>query len=1108
MMKKLTALAATLLLTLGVLLLCTSCGSVKELSVDKDHLPQTVFVEGNDLDLSAGQLLADDKTVSLTDPEVSVTGYDKNTVGKQTLTISYKGKETSLEVTVTPRFQPAESYLYFVGETIDAVSIRLRVTRDDGTNFSVSVGDEGVEVTGFSTDTATDALRLNVACRHDNTDYTGSFTVIVADPTVSFKKPRKSAYGSHELTLDVTGASLTLKNADGKVTRNISSDALTFTGYDPASVTAENPSATETVKAMWHGREMATFDVTVTYSDVSRVKDAAKTLSAIDWSHYEYPTDGKMYQPAGVTDADGKLAMSALELYYSLSAKDADFVMPAELDSIARLAIIYGYNEFYAAIKRAYADVFTLALDGGSVYLEYTCDTIDTARAGLAKLAAAEDDDTKLIFKYGNLLKNEKLSEKCGETVIYQGAEMNGQVVDLAVGHLMTIMYDSSFFLKIEHVLEKMIAIPDLLTVPAVWTADTLATYADSIEAVYTKFVEISLSDATDGGIYGIVNSWREGHDVFEILYRYYYGVSKDTDTDVSEAALKKINKMVDFYLPGPLEDLRTSVLSATLVQRYMASGAQQAQYGQFPALMESTMFFSYYQDATEQIAALIEEGDEMYIFLYANVFAQSVLSLQVGSYGYYALQSTSAFDDDCLAIMKQYLAVWEAYEEDPTYANTTDFSTKVDAMFRAFVALRPNQQKNVLATINYLYGSLDFMALYPSENGLYSEFASFIYANYVTALGIDLTAEEGDPKYDLFLDLMAALECYANGFYSNFGEFMSDAATVFATLSADDRTLFESKLGFLYTDMKDKFANFTKKTEGEGEEEKVTYEFNGVTLTDEWKAVFDEMNGELTRLSTAEQYIEGILAQLTGQSTPLYLSYLASFERVRLLENKILTEGDDTVLFYYYNQVAADGEFPSYKSVYDARGNYQRYLILLGVDVDTYEGFAALRTFLMNYADYFWTIGQLMNVMDPLASTSSFELTPASLKAMFAAFRALSADEKYMMLGIDSLNLYYGGLEAYFATVWQSNTNLSKLASALLAVEIAYITYDAYPDETYTYEDGSTMTTKELVVTSWDSFLLARRSLESDELTMFNEYFDDMYTYYYDVCEALAAEN
>lgn len=1118
-MKKLTALAATLLLTLGVLLLCTSCNAVKEISVDKDHLPQTVFVEGNALDLSAGCLLADDQSVSLTDPEVSVTGYDKDTVGKQTLTITYKGKETTLDVTVVPRFQAAENYLYFVGETMDAVGVRLRVTRDDGTTFSVSVGDEGVVVTGFTTETATESLSLDIVCREGGTDYTGSFTVAVADPSVTFKKPRKTAYGSHETTLDVTGASLTLKNADGKTTRNISSDALTFSGYDPDAVTEANPSATETVKVLWSGREVATFDVTVTYSNVSRVKAAAKTLSAIDWSHYEYPTDGKMYQPASATDEDGKLAMSALELYYSLSAKEADFVLPAELDSIARLAIIYGYNEFYATIKRAYEGVFDLGLNGGSVYLSYTCTTIDAARAGLAKLTAAEDDDTKLILKYGNLLKNEKLNEKCGETVIYEGAEVDGQTVDLAVGHLMTIIYDSSFFLKIEHVLEKMIAIPDLLTVPEGWTAADLADYADSIDAVYNKFVEISLSDATDGGIYEIVNGWRADKDIFEILYRYYYAGLTGTDDEVATAAKTKIEKMVDFYLPGPLEELRVAVLSATVMQKYMQSFAQQAtQYGQIPPLMESTMFFSFYQDMADLVADLLEGGDKMYLFLYTQVFTQSILSLQIGSYGYYALQGTSSFDEACIALLRQYLTIWEAYDQDNTYANTPEFATKVDEMFRAFVALRPNQQKNVLGAINYLYGSLDFMALYPSENGLYSEFASFVYATYLSALGITPVEKEidgvtvityDDPCYDLFCDLLGALECYANGLYSYFGDFMSDAADILAQLPEAKKALFTEKLGFLSENLDAKYANFTKKTEGEGEEEHTVYEFNGVTLPEEWQQIFDTMSGELTRITLAEFYIEGI-TQYGGSSTAMYLAYIASFERLRYLENRILTSGNDDVIFYYNYQVSKDGDVPLRDSIYDANGTYLRYLFLLGVDSGLYESddYADLRTFLLNYADYLWTVAQYMGVQDPLSAASSFAMTPDALKEMFTAFRTLSSNEKYLMLGIDSLNLYYGGLLNYFTALWTSNEKLPSVTSALLSVEIAYFTYEVLPDEVYTAEDGTTMTMKELVVSTWDSFLMAYGMLESDELSMFNEYFSDMYNYYYTVCEALAAED
>ncbi len=1122
MMKKLTALAATLLLTLGVLLLCTSCGGVKELSVDTEHLPQTVFVAGNELDLSAGSLLADGKAVPLTDPEVTVTGYDKDTVGKQTLTITYKGAETTLDITVAPRFETAEKYLYFVGETIDAVGVRLRVTRDNGTNFSVSVGDEGVEVTGFTTAAATDALTLNIACRNEGTDYTGSFAVMVADPAVSFKNPRKTSYGSHETTIDPTGASLTLKSADGKTTRNISSDTLTFAGYDPSLATETEPSVTETVRVLWHGREMATFTVTVNYSDVSRVKAAANTLSAIDWSHYDYPKDGKMYVPEGVTDADGKLAMRTLELYYSLTSKDADFILPAELDSIARLAVIYGYNEFYAAIKRAYADVFVLGLDSGSVYLEYTCEDIDTARAGLAKLLAAEDEDTKLIYRYGNLLKNEKLSQKCGETVIYKGAEMDGQAVDLAVGHLMTILYDSSFFTKIEHVLEKMIAIPALLDVPVDWAADTLSEYVDAIEAVYTKFVEISLSDATDGGIYGIVNSWREKQDIFEILYRYYYGVMKDTDETVASTAAKKLNKLVDFYLPGRLEELRFTVLSAALVQEQMRTAAQQVQqYGQLPSLMESTMFFSFYHETTGIIADLVAEDDEMYLFLYASVFAQSVLSLQVGSYGYYALQGTSAFDEACIAILKEYRSIWEECGKTKGYENSEEFSARVDAMFRAFVALRQTQQRNILSAINYLYGSVEFWALYPSEDGLYSKFASYIYATYVSALGLRLTEKEidgekvlvyDDPAYDLFLNLMGATESFANGIYSNFYHFMTDAENLYSSLTAEKKSLFDGKLGFLYTSCHEKFSHLTVTTEGEG---KVYTTFNGVTPDEEWQAVFDSLSNELTRISWAKMFIEE-LSEITGQSIPMYLAYLASYERVLRYEEQILSSGNADALTYYYHyssytEKEKENVSPSFslsERVYDARGDYQRYLLLLGVDEKEYEERStALRTFLAKYADYLWTAANSMGALDPLTETQAFSMDAASLKAMFADFRALSADEKYLMLKLDSLNLYYGGLEAHFASLWKSShPTLSARASALLAAELAYFSYEASPDGTVTDKDGNVMTTKEYALSVWEAFNMAD-SLDSEEAALFNPYFEEMENTYRSIFSALSAE-
>ena len=97
MMKKLSAIAAFLLLLVGILLTVTACGgSVKEISVDTAHMPQVVFVEGNELDLSAGSLIVDGKAVSYTADGVEVIGFDKNKCGEQTLTISYNVMSTDL----------------------------------------------------------------------------------------------------------------------------------------------------------------------------------------------------------------------------------------------------------------------------------------------------------------------------------------------------------------------------------------------------------------------------------------------------------------------------------------------------------------------------------------------------------------------------------------------------------------------------------------------------------------------------------------------------------------------------------------------------------------------------------------------------------------------------------------------------------------------------------------------------------------------------------------------------------------------------------------------------------------------------------------------------
>lgn len=140
MKKKVFAGISLLILLLCTLFAFAACGpNVTEISIDRNNMPQTVFVLGNDLDLSKGKLKVNgSSSISMNSPEVTVSGYNKNQEGTQTLTISYGGKTTELTITVVPRFRPAENYIYFIGEEYADAQPRLNITRDDGTQITVN----------------------------------------------------------------------------------------------------------------------------------------------------------------------------------------------------------------------------------------------------------------------------------------------------------------------------------------------------------------------------------------------------------------------------------------------------------------------------------------------------------------------------------------------------------------------------------------------------------------------------------------------------------------------------------------------------------------------------------------------------------------------------------------------------------------------------------------------------------------------------------------------------------------------------------------------------------------------------------------------------------
>ena len=109
MKKSLLSGITLFLLLLASLMTFAACKSVENVALDKNNQPQTVYVLGNELDLSKGKLNVDGNLVALNAEGVTVSGYDKNTLGEQTITVTYAEKTVQYTVTVVPRFRAARS---------------------------------------------------------------------------------------------------------------------------------------------------------------------------------------------------------------------------------------------------------------------------------------------------------------------------------------------------------------------------------------------------------------------------------------------------------------------------------------------------------------------------------------------------------------------------------------------------------------------------------------------------------------------------------------------------------------------------------------------------------------------------------------------------------------------------------------------------------------------------------------------------------------------------------------------------------------------------------------------------------------------------------------
>lgn len=122
---------------------------------------KNAYIKGEMLNLDGGKIkvIHEDKTteiIDMKDANVSVTGYSPQILGKQTLTVKYKGKTTTFEVevmnnitSIVMQTNPTKT-TYIKGEELDLTGGKIKITYEDKTTEMIDMKDTNVSVTGYN----------------------------------------------------------------------------------------------------------------------------------------------------------------------------------------------------------------------------------------------------------------------------------------------------------------------------------------------------------------------------------------------------------------------------------------------------------------------------------------------------------------------------------------------------------------------------------------------------------------------------------------------------------------------------------------------------------------------------------------------------------------------------------------------------------------------------------------------------------------------------------------------------------------------------------------------------------------------------------------------
>ena len=1032
----------------GVLAL-TSCGETVDGIVIKDaDMPRTTYVMGQDLDIDKAVITAvvsgSEERIPMTDPEVQITGYNKDQLGEQTVTVTYKEQTTTFKVKVVARMV-AEGFKseYFKGDLFDNTQGKLKITKDDGKTTTVLLSSEYVTVSyDFST---AGASTVTAVYSKDGVTYEATFNVSVLDiGSISFTKPTKTLYASHDEALDLSGGYFTVKAQGSNLTSYV---PLTMDMYkegfnlELANSDHKTTPLPLTVTLTYAGQDF-TFNISVLYSGVSIVKEAAKALSGLEITGRDVVID----------EALAAITYEAANEYFKLTQAKKSLIDEEDVTTVMRAAAIVVYRLLNESAEK-FSNTFTLDQKTGNLQISST--GYEQLKNDITSFEN-KDDPFNVCAKILNYMKDE-----FEDLYLFSELSEDEKTVEVTVADFVKSPANDELSFYVE-LFKYMLNVSDLLsTIPDDWTLETLEEKKAFIIEAFNYITSSKYVGPNFNGVYNSISSWRAKNDYFEIIFTYYLDVSGDVDsffnTINSTSGLK-------LHLPGELQIWYTYLSYAASELNVMMSNMNNPDV----IMYDTTKFMYYYGKVYEAVSTIKASDNELYVRIYNMIGGDRMnysLIEHPSSLGYlyhtYTMLESKAFAEAWVAYME--IATLYLEGKIDLVAHADKFNNVLDKL----AALTPSEVYGFISSLNFLYGeSVNQKHAFDHNSTTVHSILAYLMAYYDAK-------NFGDSRVLMQLlyvmETCANIEAKANGL-ETFKAEMANLLTVYGGLSDENKLKFQDIAGdlydkylFIYNSYGTNAPDYGTSTDKMNELKDTIVDFYTIM-----GIIYNESSENSTR-----QYYYGLLFALAEKAGVLYTDILENGTDAAkaALYTVLYTFGDDNMTIdnayfivrreFLYNVV-------SYSYNYGTEEN--PFQVSLWI---TYCEMANLRDFMVDLADILMTYYNKETIAD------------GDLAALLAAFRTLESYERNVLY-LFGINIYYDTLLNYFTTCEGAATE--DVAKAILQCEIGYTDYLKDPtDEGRLTYWASIMETAN---TAWSALSETDKAALNDLLVEFYEYY------------------